>query len=547
MNALHQWTRLSDYAKQPLVQIAALTVLAATVAFYRLGDGTLYGDEAAFACTTERMRTTGDWIVPYLGDAPHLNATPLYNWLTLPLVHWCGESPFWHRFWSAAFGVGCVLLTYRLGAILFRAEVGFLAGVFLALNRDFYFSHGVRFGGMDAMTAFFLTAAVLAYATRQHRSQRESIWWAITGASLGLACLSKPPVFGVFFFTILAAHHLWVRRREGWLASLRGPLLALGMSMVVAGPWYFLIWLRLGHAGLFQLFVFNSVVRSIDSQPVALWQFHKALWHASNGFKLLEVAFVCAAACWWLKHLRPRWELLLAVAGSFLFALAVAGKVNANYTYYVYPLLSVLLAAMLLEAWPWLARRVADRAAWSRRGLRAGVATAGLAIAADFGLVVPQLAAPAWIHPPLEAYVEVLPALEQQQCRFIMYDFMHAQRSTAQPAAGTNFEELYYGPRMARAEWVDSIDELRQLLADGQPTIVVLPPIGAPTPAMAEICRLDPDHRIDLGAWPQWTYPVLSFHQASAASYPARLGAGLSRGVTASFFASRPPANRESR
>ena len=38
----------------------ALTIIAGICCFYRLSEGTLFGDEAAFADTTDHMRDTGD-------------------------------------------------------------------------------------------------------------------------------------------------------------------------------------------------------------------------------------------------------------------------------------------------------------------------------------------------------------------------------------------------------------------------------------------------------------------------------------------------------
>ena len=138
-----------------------LTALAGACSFYGLSRGTLVGDEAAFAATTDHIRATGDWVVPCIAERPHLNATPLYNWMTAAVTPCLGDSTLGYRFWSAASGVGCVLATFALGAVLFGPEVGLLAGLLLAFNWDFLFCHGVRFGGMDALLAFFLTAAVL--------------------------------------------------------------------------------------------------------------------------------------------------------------------------------------------------------------------------------------------------------------------------------------------------------------------------------------------------------------------------------------------------
>src|SRR5207253_6724210 len=41
-----------------VIDALVLTILAGICCFFRLSEGTLLGDEAAFACTTDRMRAT---------------------------------------------------------------------------------------------------------------------------------------------------------------------------------------------------------------------------------------------------------------------------------------------------------------------------------------------------------------------------------------------------------------------------------------------------------------------------------------------------------
>ena len=50
---------------------------------FSLAGGLDRNRTAAFSATTDQMRDTGDLIVPRIGGTTHLNATPLYNWLTL--------------------------------------------------------------------------------------------------------------------------------------------------------------------------------------------------------------------------------------------------------------------------------------------------------------------------------------------------------------------------------------------------------------------------------------------------------------------------------
>jgi 4-amino-4-deoxy-L-arabinose transferase-like glycosyltransferase len=505
-----------------IVYLLLLSILAGVICFSRLSEGTLFGDEAAFACTTDRMRATGDWVVPFIAENPHTNATPLYNWLTLIIAPWLDEAPLWYRFWSAAFGVGCVLIAFALGTRLCSAEVGLLAGLFLIFNRDFVFCHGIRFGAMDAMLAFFIGAATLCYAWHPQRPARATPAWVLVGLCIGLACLSKPPVFGCFFFTFISLHHVWSRPRQPWANRVAGPLLAFAVGLVVAAPWYVLLWHRLGTSCLHALFVYNSVERALNPTLRDHLCCHHGIWHASNGFKFIEPALACAFVFWLSNHRRPRWGLLLLLVVSFLLALSAAGKC-AQYIFYVFPLLSVFLAALFLESGPRLAARL--RPGFARIVSIAGVALAVVLVGADTVKTWRTLNRPAWVHPPVGIYERLASDLDQQRCHFVLFDFPSAGES-ASSASASNFEDLYYCPRMPRADRVRDVDELKRLLEDNKPAIVLLPPLSCPRPLLA---GLRPDVQVEENQWPFYTYPTLLFHGAATKLTVAEL-VRLSRG-----------------
>jgi 4-amino-4-deoxy-L-arabinose transferase-like glycosyltransferase len=488
-----------------------LTVVGGFCCFHRLSEGTLFGDEAAFAFTTERMRDTGDWVVPYLGDQPHLNAVPLYNWLTLAIAPGFDETPLWHRFVAGVFGVGCVLMAFALGTLLFRAEVGFLAGLCLAFNRDFLFCHGVRFGGMESITAFFITAAAFCYAWIRTRSVRGMSAWCVLGLCIGLAWLSKPPVFGSFFLVVIGLHHLAVSREPLTRRAL-GPLLAAAVGVVVAAPWYVAMWMRLGNPFLHALFVHNAVERAIDPGIRDYLCCHNAILHSSFSFKLIEAAFACALGCCIVNHRRTQWALLLTLAGSFLLALSTAGKAF-QYIFYSFPLLSVILAGLFLESGPRLVERY-----WPGRTRFATIAFVGLAVAllaADCQKILRTIAMSAWVHPPVGIYERLESGLAEGRCRFVLFDIGSPVRGVSSSGRGmTNFEDLYYGRRMPLADWVSNVEDLKRLLEDGKPTIVLLPPLTSlPQPRLE---GLTPETRIEDNLWPAYTYPTLTFHGAAA-------------------------------
>lgn len=495
--------------RRPLIYFLFLAIVAGFCCFYRLSQGTLRGDEAAFAFSIDRMCATGDWVVPYLGNAPHLNAAPLYNWLTLalgPLLH---QSPLWYRFWSAVFGIGCVLAGFALGTLLFRAEVGLLAGLFLAFNHGFLFEHEARCCCMDATLTFFVSAAVLSYAWLTLQPRRAWIGWPLVGVCIGLACLTKPPVFGCYFFFLILVHRVFDRLRKSNRTTIAGPLLAAMLGLLVAGPWYFLMWSRLGSFALHQLFIYNSVGRAFESGGY-LRNWHDCVWHSSTTFKFIEVAMAAALVCWFARYRRSEWGILLVVAGGYALTLTLIGKA-VQYSYYSFPELAVLLAALFLESGPYLVSRfqpkLRDKAIWI------GAAIAVVFLAIDCRTSLRAMRRPGWIHPPVGIYRRIVPEIEQGRCRFVLFDFPVSDGVNVSGAEAANFEDLYYVSHMPLADRVRDSSELKRLILGGMPAIVVLPPL---TKRQPELGPLQPDLRIEDNPHRYYTYPVLMFNGASA-------------------------------
>lgn len=487
-----------------------LVALATFCCLHRISEGTLFGDEATFASTTDRMRETGDWVVPYVAGSPHLNATPLYNWLNLAILPEAGGTPWNYRFWSAMFGVGCVLLAFVLGTRLFSPEVGLLAGLFLVFNRDFLFNHGVRFGGMDAMLAFFLTGAVLCHARIREGNGRVWPFWSLLGLCIGLAWLSKPPAFGICFFGLIVLHHVWHRRSAGVATWVGGPFLALAVGIAVAAPWYVMLCHRLGFGCLHSLFIYNSVGRALDSTGHNFFSCVDAINHASGNFKLVCPALVMAVACWVVGYRRMAWELLLVIAGGFLLALTVARK-GDNYVYYAFPMLAVLVAAALMDAAP----RMLSRWVPHRTAVAIGATVALAIIAYDANKVLHRVFGPAWIHPPIGLHERLAPEIERGQCHLVLVDFPLGSESLM---CSGGVEDLYYSNKMPLAERVGSPEELRRLVATGKPIVAILPVYRA-VPLPVDLVPI----WTGKNPAPVYAYPVFVFNGIPGDLTPAEL------------------------
>lgn len=486
-----------------------LTLVALICCFRGISRDTLIGDEAAFATSTLRMHETRDWLIPYIACQPHLNMLPLYSWLSLTVIPFTDDEPLRYRFWSCVFGIGLTLQTSLLGRRLFGTTTGFVAGLLLILNRDLLFEHGIRFGGMDAMLAFFVSAAFLLYERLDRENGASLGRWSLLGLSLGLACLSKPPAFGLFFGGVLVLHHLVAPSGRPLRVRLAGPTVAVLTGLLVTVPWYVAVSAQLGRDALHQLFIYNSVDRALDAANSDSWCCVNSVWHASNAFKLVPFALAFGIACMIAKRDRRAWHLNLLMSLPFLAALTYAGK-SCNYIYFVFPVLSIAVARFLTDLIPacrsWLAQP--DRIRPSVLAILFSCVFVGL----DAEKIIRKGNRPPRIHPPLGLSRELHEELERGECRMIVYDFPTPERIRERGFQIENYCDLYFSIRLFGAVHVTDVNQLRKELTDHRPTVVLLP---TPMHTQPELGDLVPELRIAENQWPSHAYPMLFYHGAA--------------------------------
>jgi 4-amino-4-deoxy-L-arabinose transferase-like glycosyltransferase len=262
-----------------------LAAIAAPLFFFHLGHTHLWDvDEAIFSQAGKEMFQRGDVVVPsYNGDVFPDKPAMMY-WMMISAYQVFGPSEFAARFWSAVFGIGSVLLTYRLGTLTFSRTVGFVAGLILATS--LYFNLIARAATPDSFLIFFCTLAVLLFVEGTKRSSpaqggkpqwpapgdfRPS-WrtYALVYAAMGLGVLTKGPIGVLLPSSVIGLFLLVMRARPsdrlaetGWRGASRGLVdwvsrvfsirhffrvafsmrLLLGAVLVlaIAGPWYLLV------------------------------------------------------------------------------------------------------------------------------------------------------------------------------------------------------------------------------------------------------------------------------------------------------------------
>ncbi len=262
---------------------------AGAVLFCNLGGARLWDDDEPRNATCAReMLGRGDWIVPTFNQKLRTDKPILIYWLMMTAYQTLGDNEFSARVVSATLALGTSLLTYHIGRLLFRAEVGLWAG--LILCTAIFFDMSGRAATTDSLLLFCITLAILAFvhgvrssntlpsahenASRRFADLVPRRWlsFAAMYAAMGLAVLAKGPVGLVLPVAALGMYLLIVgdeRRRDLWHAGqsttrkqqllnwfkklpvnfihatwqLR-PLTLLVVVAVVALPWYVAVSLR---------------------------------------------------------------------------------------------------------------------------------------------------------------------------------------------------------------------------------------------------------------------------------------------------------------
>jgi 4-amino-4-deoxy-L-arabinose transferase-like glycosyltransferase len=492
-----------------------LIVLGSGLSFHHLGAGALLGDEAAFAYTTDHMVRSGDWIVPRISErVPHLNAAPLFNWLSTITAPLFDQGNLRYRFWAALFAVGVALATLVLGTLLFRPEVGFLAGLLLLTNYQFIFAHCAREGVMEPGLMFFVTLAVIGYVRSIQSESRSGLWWLLTGAAIGGAILMKPPVMGGSFFCMLCFHHVISSRGVPLLQRLRGPLLAAISLIVVAAPWYLALLARLGPDSLYNMFIYNSVHRAAHDpaghRPA--WSYFQWVWEASRGFKMVWPAMLWGMMCVLRGRERLAWGLPVLLAGCYTLLVSSAATKHCHYLYSAYPLFSILAAAFLLTGLnPPFAMSPRYERAWGVIGVL-GIVLALAFIKHDFRMIRTDLQTQRREYAPLLIHDAMAADLAADKARLILVGYPDSDTPVPDGCGFTNRDGYYRQFRLPLALFVPTTDDMLQLISDGKPAVVFLPRMS--DDELARIPFPVPPYRCMVVDNRRGAYRVLTFHDA---------------------------------
>ena len=198
--------------------------------FWDLWGGSLrQWDEALTAERSREILATGDWLTPHFGFQPDFNKPPLYYWLTAITFKVFGIDEFSARLWSVLFGLGCMILVYRLANKTGSAPWSGLIALFL-LATNSHWMNKTREGLLDSGMLFGMLAAIWFLSYGSQRARRG----ISAGVCLAIGTMVKGPV--ALFALVVPLWNRFVARKEKCpLGKIAG---ALVVAAVLTLPWY---------------------------------------------------------------------------------------------------------------------------------------------------------------------------------------------------------------------------------------------------------------------------------------------------------------------
>ncbi len=330
-----------------------LSLFCGLIFIWGLGDIPFYTKgQPREATVIWEIYHNGDWILPLRNGHIIPSKPPLFHWLgTLAALALGQLSEFSIRLPSALLALIGVLLTYRVGAVLWGVEAGLIAGLTLATS--FEWVRAATTARVDMVLTFFMVAAFFSFWS-MYREQRVG-WGEALGffCLLGLATLAKGPIGavlpGLVIGVFLCVKHdlLFVRR----LHLVTGSLLFL----LIAGSWYALALWHGGEAFFEKQIMKENVLRFVSSGSAGAGHVHPFYYFIPNLFLgMAPWSFFFLPLFYFLYRCRQDWAeknftyLIVWIVTIFLFYSASSSK-RTVYILPIYPALALLLGAWWQE------------------------------------------------------------------------------------------------------------------------------------------------------------------------------------------------------
>ena len=308
--------------------VVALIVLSIPVIFWGLGSYSVANnDEAYYHSVARTMVDTGNWLrLEFTGEHrlydTFMNA-PLHYWAKAGIIAFFGDSLWTMRILSALFGLGAVLMTYRLTAYLSSDRAGFLAALLLLTNFQFVYWHSARTGEMEAILCFLFAAAAYRFLLSLEPGRGFILHHAclIVIFSLKAPLVMVPVATELVFFALSPPARAHFARWAGTAVAM----LPVALAWHVPNAWVHSdeiagIVRRMASEASGATGVFARAAQNLEFYGIAI------LFGAFPYAFAFPLALASAVARLWSPEYRERWLLLLLHSAFLLLWFTLVAK-----------------------------------------------------------------------------------------------------------------------------------------------------------------------------------------------------------------------------
>ncbi|HET7854337.1 MAG TPA: glycosyltransferase family 39 protein [Candidatus Methylomirabilis sp.] len=236
-----------------------LLILCVSPFFIHLGANALWDESEPWSAEPPReMVESGNYLVPTYSDVPRFRKPPLTYWIIAPFYLLFGVNEFAARLPGAIAASLTVALTYLIGRNLANPQVALMAALILATTPRFFLF--ARVYHMDTFLTLFVTAAIYFFLRARVTAK---VWNSLLAYGMTAMAVLTKGIVGALI--PLAAMTPWGIRNRDLRRSLLSPF-GLGLLVLLALPWYILMYTKFGEEFLRVHFFLEHYQRAVSSR-----------------------------------------------------------------------------------------------------------------------------------------------------------------------------------------------------------------------------------------------------------------------------------------
>jgi len=311
-------------------------------------------DETRYLAVAWDMWLENHYLVPYLNGEPYSHKPPLLFWLMTAGWQLFGVNEWWPRLVAPLFGLGTMILTGRLAAVLWPGRADVAGTAPLLMFSALFWTVFTTLTMFDMMLAFFAVAALIALVTAARTGRMRG--FVLAGVMIGIGVLAKGPAILLHYLPVALTALLWIPHlldRDtsvtwAWPKWYGGVILSVICAAAVGLTWAVPAGIAGGEAYRDAIFWGQSAGRVVNSFAHA-----RPYWWYAAMLPGLVLPWLIWPPLWrrartlWTDHMDGGQRLCLIWFGAAFFVFSSVSGKQLHYLLPEFPALALLASFAL--------------------------------------------------------------------------------------------------------------------------------------------------------------------------------------------------------